>query len=474
MSKTEVNIKTIDNYINNPNKIVHGVEDIFKDDSKYPLIKSYYDAIRRTIEAAGSLYPYDNDGFVELRERISEKIGRALTAEETESINRDAVIYGIYKLSDGKIHHFNRDVAAVALMGPNSIKNRLAYMKRQYPDHPLLRNLHESDFKTDEKSPIDAINFNNVIDRSAWNKDSITYDFEDTLYESEGEELAAFYDDLITYNLWTSGFRSGYTSFSEFIPLKNLSEMGYRDALIKLDKESNEAEFFEEFDDIFFKNSYRNESVVPYIAKRDMKNKKGKGLVTSFTVEKSSKAYFDNEFGKGWVPFLTRNFYNKKLKRTEVLLYELLDKGKYELTDKYGWPGKLQELTGQASILKENYVNKDDFVEYEEIEDDFDTATSGEEDDTIYTPEDKSTIEETESLTQPVIASKKDDISDDFMRNAMKKGKVQRVPVAKLQWAKHGKTINENMVKAGYREMTEAEWTKLPEDRREKAIECYG
>jgi hypothetical protein len=610
ISKTEVNLKVIDNYIKNPTKIIHGLEKIFEEDSKYPLIKSYYDAIRRTIEATGSLYPFNNNGFVELRERISEKIGRALTAEEIEGINRDAVIYGMYKLSDGKMHHFNRDVAATALMGPNSIKNRLAYMKRQYPDHPLLRNLHESDFKTDEKSPIDAINFNNVIDRSAWNKDSISYDFEDTLYESEGEELSEFYDDLITYSLWTTGFRSGYTSFSEYIPLKNLSELGYRDVLMKLDKESNESEFFEEFDDIFFKNSYRNESIVPYIAKRDMKNKNGKGLVKSFSTEQSSSAYFDNEFGKGWVPFLTRNFYNKKLKRTEVLLYELFtsDKrmAKYALTDKYGWPGKLQELTGQDSILKENYVNPDDFVEYEEIEDDFDTDVSDASEDTISTPEDESTTEEKESLTeefkgfwnrtdvakqtgkvflfgdntndrtitkhipsstQAVIRGlpnaigidtkkdrgvnpssyftdadynafkkhvdnviqqvkssgkiivipadgigtgkamlkqkaprlfgylqqelnglkgvtptkhmktsqgKKEDSEDDFIRNAIKKGKVQRVPVAKLQWAKHGKTINENMVKAGYREMTEAEFMKLPEDRRDKAIECYG
>ena len=66
-------------------------------------------------------------------------------------------------------------------------------------------------------------------------------------------------------------------------------------------------------------------------------------------------------------------------------------------------------------------------------------------------------------------------ITGDILNALMSHSKVQRLPSdAKALWSKHGETINKNLKKANYRAITEEEFMGYSDERRKKAIECYG
>lgn len=197
---------------------IKGINEILamQKDFLYNMVGAFQEAKFLTSNFMSLHFPWLNDGFMQIKNDLNDELGRDLTVEEMEMINYQ--LLGFIATQHSFFDPSKSDII-------NTLPTRLNELKKSespLKDNTLIKRLF---FRpADEKrNVIDRIIFSNTGSLTNYDRDSISYAWEEML-KSKDPDTRKLAEDLVLYTFFTSGFTFTPYSFAHLIPVAFFSE----------------------------------------------------------------------------------------------------------------------------------------------------------------------------------------------------------------------------------------------------------
>jgi len=287
IADNEVFLSTVNIASTSKDFLIENVDTIFdRGESTYKSVAAFTDTVRQANRTLTDIFPWTNRLFSNVKQDLQRIKGEPLTVKEIRFVNYNLLSFVASRSPQMQISE--EDYVYLTTKFPkkfHALKSASAALR----ENPFTKRLN---LFPGEKGKLDSIEFSNVGKLTSVQKDTIIGGFKELLNDEATRDIA---EDLIRYNMATSGFLFTPKSFTHLIPVDYYVQLDGFNQYLQQAVANND--FKDEFVEQFYRNHYKRFRFVPSIPKAWVKEKKtDKSLPTPDVLE------IDNEKASGILP----------------------------------------------------------------------------------------------------------------------------------------------------------------------------